>query len=75
MMSNGQSPGIDPGYGSFEPKRFAPFGQEAKTKPGEHFLPPFASPRPSAPSAIELDLAVANALHNLQTLQVQLTTL
>ena len=70
-MSNGLSPGMDPGYGSLEPSRFSNFGQDVESKSREDLLPPRVTTRPSDPSISHLDVVVANAIHNLQTLQVQ----
>jgi len=70
MMSS-QSPGLDPGYGSLEFSTFADLTQDMKSKSREDLLPSFIKPRPNPPSISQLDLAVANALHNLQSLQNQ----
>ena len=72
MMNNGQSPGLDPGYGSLEFSTFADFTQDLKAKTSrEDLLPEFSKTRTTSPSISQLDLAVANALQNLQTLQVE----
>jgi len=72
MMNNGQSPGLDPGYGSLEFSTFADFTQDLKAKTSrEDLLPEFSKTRTTSPSISQLDLAVANALQNLQTLQEQ----
>jgi len=71
MMSGGPSSRLDPGYGSLEFSNFAELTQDIKSKSREDLSPPFTKPRVNTPSISQLDLAVANALHNLQTLQQQ----